>query len=437
MKYYFKLFLLSAGVGAVNILIFIFLLQFQIVHNSGYIPKELVTVGIILIAIPIQFLLLILIAFIFKRKKEAHYITSGLFMITCFLLLWFTSKEERGTFNNEQVYKRTEKFDYQQGISTPEGYPVKLLSESIFNVSVKGDQNPVTLLETGKVYSTKWGLGDTTFKSSADCGVVLPDSLKLYWYSYLENKYYGLNSKIDKDKISTYFKKGFLWDINGKMINDELIERTYDELFAGITPGGEVVLFISGAEHTKEIEIFKAKEISVSKFRDYDTVTEEGRSTVLTDTCTCEDNVQHRKIVHNDKPIPFGIWTNKYRQQFNWKLAVNSLRQTKSALNFYFYNGERSVFYNDAVLQLDYQKQVLPEFIIFTFVRNEKKYTAFVQFDEEELFGNFEKLTKINANEPVRIVLNINNKMDTVTIQLSSKNQLVDFKKMKKIRIYD
>lgn len=55
MKYYFKLFLLSAGVGAVNILIFIFLLQFQIVHNSGYLPQELVTVGIILIAIPIEF----------------------------------------------------------------------------------------------------------------------------------------------------------------------------------------------------------------------------------------------------------------------------------------------------------------------------------------------------------------------------------------------
>lgn len=55
MKFYFNLFLLSAGVGAVNILIFIFLLQFQILHNSSSIPKELVTVGIILTAIPIQF----------------------------------------------------------------------------------------------------------------------------------------------------------------------------------------------------------------------------------------------------------------------------------------------------------------------------------------------------------------------------------------------
>ena len=53
MKYYFKLFLLSAGVGVVNILIFVFLLQFQIVHNSGYVPQELVTFSIFFIAIPI------------------------------------------------------------------------------------------------------------------------------------------------------------------------------------------------------------------------------------------------------------------------------------------------------------------------------------------------------------------------------------------------
>ena len=55
MKYYFKLFLLSAGVGALNILILIFLLRFQILHNSGYVPQELVTAAIILTAIPIQF----------------------------------------------------------------------------------------------------------------------------------------------------------------------------------------------------------------------------------------------------------------------------------------------------------------------------------------------------------------------------------------------
>lgn len=436
MNYYFKLFLLAAGVGFVNIIIYIFFLQFQIVHNSSYVPQQLVTVVIILIAIPIQFFILLLIAFLFKRKKEALYITSGLLIITCFLILWFTSQEERATFSNELVYNKTEKYDYQQGISTPEGYPIKLLSESIFDVAVKGDQNPHTLLETDKVYSIQWGLGDTTFKSSASGDIVLPYRLKLYWYSYLENKYYGLDSKIDKNKIATYFRKGFPWDINGTLTNAESIKKTYDKLFAGIAPGGEVVLFISGFDHTKEIEVFKGKEISVSKFKDYDTVTEEGKLKVLTDTCTCADNVQYRKSVHNGKPIPYGIWTQKYRQKFNWKLAVNSFGQTKSALNLYFYNGERSTFYNEDVLKINYQKQVLPEVIKFIFIKNNKKHEAFLEFEEDELFQNFKNLTKINANEPVSIVLNIDHNLDKASVQLRSKNELFDLKKMKKVRIY-
>lgn len=36
MKYYLKIFLLSAAVGIVNVLIFFIFLQFQIVHNSSY-----------------------------------------------------------------------------------------------------------------------------------------------------------------------------------------------------------------------------------------------------------------------------------------------------------------------------------------------------------------------------------------------------------------
>ncbi len=85
MKFYFKLFLLSAGVGAVNILIFIFLLQFQIVHNSGYIPQELVTVGIILIAIPIQFYFFELLQKNYDLLKTSG---SGVFKWCDSLVIW-------------------------------------------------------------------------------------------------------------------------------------------------------------------------------------------------------------------------------------------------------------------------------------------------------------------------------------------------------------
>ena len=105
-------------------------------------------------------------------------------------------------------------------------------------------------------------------------------------------------------------------------------------------------------------------------------------------------------------------------------------------MNFYFYNGERSTFYNEDVLKINYQKQVLPEVIKFTFIKNNKKYEAFLEVEEDELFQNFKNLKKINANEPVSIVLNINHNLDKATVQLRSKNELFDLTKIKKVRIY-
>ncbi|UIR54939.1 DUF2931 family protein [Sphingobacterium sp. SRCM116780] len=434
MKYYFKIFLLSVVIGIINVLVFLFLLPFQIIHNSGYVPQEAFTIFLILVAIPVQALILFLVAFIFKRNQLAIKITSGLFIVVCFFLLWFTSIEERQRYNNERVYNRTEKYDYEQGISTPEGYPIKLLSESEFTVAVKGDRNPVTLLETSKVYSENWGNGGTTFKSSDEGGIVLPDSLKLYWYSFLENKYYGLTTKLNKTQISEYFKKGYKWDISGKL--DHIIQANYDELIAGIAPGGDVVLWISSANDTKELEIFKADLMNVKQLKEYDVVKEDEIKEVLSDTCTCEDNIQFRKIVNNGKPIPFGIWTNKYRKKYNWKVTINSFGQTKSELDFSFFTGERYELYNEDISKMKYQKQVLPDYLIYKFIKNQKKYKAYLAFDENEIFNHFEKLAANNSSEFFDIVLNINSNLTQVTIELRSKDKTLNFEKMKSVEIY-
>ncbi|MNK24089.1 hypothetical protein D3C87_423920 [compost metagenome] len=433
MKYYFKILLLAIAIGFVNILVYLFLLQFQIVHNSSYVPQEVFAIFLILVAIPVQFLILALVAFISKKNKQAVLMTSGLFVVACFSLILFNTKEERSTFNNEQVYRSTEKYDYQQGISTPEGYPIKLLSNSKFTVSVKGHRNPYTLLETGKVYSTNWGNGESTFKSSDDGGVVLPDSLKLYWFSFLENKYYGLSTKLDKTKISNYFKKGYQRDMIGDL--EKTLTAKYQDLNVGIAPGGDVVLWISSGGDTREISVLKAKEMSLKQFKDYDIVKDDEIKKVLSDTCECKDNPQFRKIVHNGLPIPFGVWTEKYREKYNWKVDLGNLGQTKSRLEFYFYNGENFSLFNEEVIKSKHQKQVVPSYIIFYFFKNKEKYKAFFQFDEDEIYSNFKTLTQENSNEPIDIVLNFNENLTNATVKLKSKNKTLDFTKMKTLEI--
>lgn len=434
MKYYFKIFLLSAGIGIINILLFLFLLQFQIVHNSSYIPQEAFIIFLLLLAIPVQFLILLLVAFIFKRNQLAIIIASILMVVVCIFMLWDTSAQERQTYNNEQVYHSTEKYDYQQGISTPEGYPIKLLSESEFTIAVKGDRTPYTLLETNKVYSINWGNGDTTFKSSDGPDIVLPDRLELFWYSFLENKYYRLSTKLNKTQISQYFKKGYKWDYSGNL--DKIATRNYRELIAGIAPGGDVVLWISGPGNTKELEIFKADLIDMKEREVYNLVKEDEIKKVLSDTCTCKGNVQFRKIVNNGKPVPTVIWGNKYRKKYDWKVAINNLDQTKAKLDISFFNGEEYELFNEEVAKMKYTQQVVPEYLIYTFIKNKKKYKAFLQFDENEIFSHFEKLTSNNSNESLDIVLNISPDLKQTTIQLQSKNKTLNFEKMKDVDVY-
>lgn len=434
MKYYSKIFLLSAGIGIINILLFLFLLQFQIVHNSSYIPQEAFIIFLLLLAIPVQFLILLLVAVIFKRNQLAIIIASILMVVVCIFMLWDTSAQERQTYNNEQVYHSTEKYDYQQGISTPEGYPIKLLSESEFTIAVKGDRTPYTLLETNKVYSINWGNGDTTFKSSDGPDIVLPDRLELFWYSFLENKYYRLSTKLNKTQISQYFKKGYKWDYSGNL--DKIATRNYRQLIAGIAPGGDVVLWISGPGNTKELEVFKADLIDMKEREVYNLVKEDEIKKVLSDTCTCKDNVQFRKIVNNGKPVPTGIWGNKYRKKYDWKVAINNLDQTKAKLDISFFNGEEYELFNEEAAKMKYTQQVVPEYLIYTFIKNKKKYKAFLQFDENEIFSHFEKLTSNNSNESLDIVLNISADLKQTTIQLQSKNKTLNFEKMKDVDVY-
>jgi Ca2+/Na+ antiporter len=435
MKYYLKLFLLSTAIGFINLMIFINLLKIQIIHNSSYVPYEIVPVSLIIIAIPIQFVFLILISFLFKKNIYSLIITSFVFIAICFYFLWITSKYEREEYNAIETYKKFERFEYDLGLSTPEGYPIKLLSSS-FKTNEKGSSHFSNDLDNG-VYSVNWGNGTnkrSSGRGSEIGGFVIPDSLEIYWYSFLEKKYYHLNTKLNKDKISAYFRKGYQYTFSREL--NKRRNSTYDEIVVGIASGGDVVIWVSSFPNTKEIEVFKATEIKKENLQyKQQIVSEKEIVEVLSDTCKCEDNTQLRKIVHQNIPIPYGKWTNKYRKQFNWKISVNDFGQTKPEMNFNFFNAEEYSLYKDSFTKMKPLKSVLPEFLIYQFSKNNKYYEALIEFDEDEIFKHFEKLTQKNPNEPIDIVLNINPNFTTATIKLKSKDKTLGFVKMKTIEI--
>ena len=56
-------------------------------------------------------------------------------------------------------------------------------------------------------------------------------------------------------------------------------------------------------------------------------------------------------------------------------------------MRFKFFNGESYSLYNDDFSNMKYQEEVLPEYLIFKFIKNNVKYKAYFEFDENELFN--------------------------------------------------
>ncbi len=430
MNYYYKILLLSAIIGVVDIIILFVLQQFQLIRNSGYTSLAFTSFLLILIAIPVQFVLLLIIGFISERNQEIILSSSVVFVVVCFLILWFISSKARANYNNEEIYKRSEKYDYSQSISVPKGYPIQLLYDSHFGLSVTSYfQN--SALKTNTIYSGSWGIGDM---SSHSGNFVLPDSLKLFWYSYVEDKYYDLHTKLDKDKIRTFFKEGYKVNRNGDLTT--LSKSNYKELIAGITPGGTVVLWISGYNETKEVQVFEANEVPNAKIEQCNLISEEERQIVLNDTDPTGNNIAFSKLGSSNEIIPFTSWINKYEKTCKWKVEVTDFGQNKVAMHFIFFNGERSTLYNEEVTKMDYDKQSLPHELHFNFIQNHKKYKLYLEFDENEIMEYVDSLTNSNPSEPITITITISADLNGTSIQIHSKHKTFHFSKMKKVKIY-
>lgn len=304
MKYYFKIFLLSVGISIFSFLVYQILSSIKIVINNSV---EAFIFYLMVAGFPIQFVVLTIVSFISKKNKKAIMITAGLFAVFWLWFHWITSIDERKSYDidvkEKQLYSKVEQKDYDTGISTPEGFPIKLMTDGCrLSVIIDGKGYYAGKFYKYGVSSESWG-----YASADGYGETLPDSMKLFWYSFVENKYYGLNTKLDKAKISEYFKKGFKMEKwNGVKNSSEISRTEYEDLVAGIAPGGDVVLWISGGDDTREIGVFKAKEVNRNQFKSYDILKEDEIKRVLRDTCTCKNDPQSRRIIYNIQYIDEG-----------------------------------------------------------------------------------------------------------------------------------
>lgn len=155
---------------------------------------------------------------------------------------------------------KTEKFEWNGNATAPHDYPMWIISPNYFVLS-NGYEAVIpneTIMNDGwKGSARSWSLGESS--------KAMPDSLKIAWYSYTENKFYRGNFKMPQQKLYNLFKEGYLiYGIDFKRLvresydKKELHKETFGSITVGLAPKGMVVIWATG-QNKIEIGRFQEK----------------------------------------------------------------------------------------------------------------------------------------------------------------------------------
>lgn len=335
---------------------------------------------------------------------------------------------------------KTEKFEWDGDATAPSGYPMRITYPHSFILS---DGYEATI-PNGSEMEDGWE-GSANSWAVGEAYKAMPDSLKIAWYSYTENKFYKGNFKMPQEKLYNLFKDGYLIDgIDAKRLiyegydKKELHKETFSSITVGLAPKGMVVVWASGQN---KIEIGRYQAEAVLEGPEADRMWKQiadltDRPIVVKERMEIHFSPEVREEVLLDK-ISSKRWDD-YRKRYPWKVAFN---QKLEIYDFYvrFYNSEiignppttDQIAYNKNILQSNL-KAVPKKFGAFVkSLDGTKHWLRIDAFDEQEALDSFQNLSKISPDSEITMLLNVDDSFTKMTIILKNDYKQIELKKCK------
>lgn len=323
---------------------------------------------------------------------------------------------------------KTEKFEWDGDATAPVGYPMWIIYPHSFILS----NGYEAVIPNNSEMQDGWG-GSLRSWSVGESNKAIPDSLKIAWYSYTEDKFYKGNFKMPQEKIYNLFKDGYLiYGIDTKrLVNDgykkkELHKETYDALTVGLAPKGMVVVWASG-QNKIEIGRFQGEEVPKGKEEDkmWEQITYLKNRPIAVKQQIANFTAKVRDEVLQGK-ISSKRW-DTYRLRYPWKVTFN---QSLEIYDFYiqFFNSEK-IGLPSTTDQLSYNKIILENSLkavpnnlgIFVKSQNGLKYWIRIDyFEEQEVIQTFKDLAKISPNNDITMLINIDESFTEISVVLKN-----------------
>jgi len=302
---------------------------------------------------------------------------------------------------------RNESFYWSPGVGAAHLYPMELYRCAFIYADGKG-------VSPGPVNLTNGSWGEENGASVVgDEYKPIHVSLDISWLSYTENKFYQGHFKLPDSKILSLFKQGFMEMVWDEEKGFRLRKNTYNNIIAGLAPGGVVVVWLSGAGFEVEVGRFQA-EVTTVNMNDFAPAVSQSQEAYVKRMMTIYTDARNN-VEKNG--IAFGLW-DKYRVRFYQQPIVkyNHVGRTDriqtGANHLKYDNGEQEYIYAGKLIKPEIrQRAMVKEMRVEwtdTINGRPKGYVLEVKFDEAEMFKAYKKVYGDNPGQPGQLVTEIN-----------------------------
>ncbi|MBM5571671.1 MULTISPECIES: DUF2931 family protein [Deefgea] len=280
---------------------------------------------------------------------------------------------------------QSKKFEWLPSECADKRFPMMLVS----GLLLARNDEIAAVIPTGKIINNGWGeFGSIRIEGALQKPI--PEHLKLTWFSFTENQFYGGSIPLPHALLRQLFEEGFATPLTRE-------RSTWHRIIVGMGLGGWVSVWLAGDGLVREVATARLEQVS----QDWSTVLNNPaipRAEFIRSTLTKRLSQEEFTTLEKNGP-PVSTWPRRARRQ-RWRLLVDG---KADPLHIFVrsFNGERHFheFSQSAPLVLE----PIPRFVQITYLSpSGSKLMAEISIDETEIFDAFDK-AKHTATEPVTL----------------------------------
>lgn len=306
-----------------------------------------------------------------------------------------------------------DKFDWQATESAPKDYPMEIVSGNL-HFPVSGS----LYVPSKKTIHHGWGTGVSSHLVGDDQKPI-PERLEISFFSYTENQFYTGEFTLPYKHMLELFQQGYY---SPKMKDD----ITYYQVVVGISPGGNVAVWLAGIDKTTEVFYGQAKKADIdwTQVLDNPDISREQFIQMELDDALSPEAQKSLKA----NGIQTDSW-DKYRKQYLWQPTFTGIEPPKMINRISYFNGESEHLNYPLSESNSKTTRTVPKAMVFDWEWPKGKAKSIeLYFDKVEIFTAFEKLTK--NNQPAELEVRIDQKNNSAfSVRLRNEDEAIFLKR--------